>query len=269
MEDRPSSSCRPAGRVRWERMETPDGSGRRKRMADRRAGPRAVSPPGRPPFIEKAYEYVRGRIIDFSLRPGESLAEGAIAASLGISRTPVREAMRRLEREGLLFHTPNRGWRVRTLEASDIEEIFELKECLEAILVRQATRGMTAESATALRDLTEQMGDAAARGDRQAWLAADAAWHDRLYAVAGNARAKQVVSSINAQWRCMQAGLMAMQERMGQSAAEHQAIMVRVLAGDADGAARLLQEQIARTRQYLVILLTDVVLPFTAAAERR
>jgi DNA-binding GntR family transcriptional regulator len=250
-------------------MEARDGALTAAGTADPAPGLQAESPQEKRPFVEKAYEHVRDRIIDFSLRPGEPIADGTIAANLGISRTPVREAMRRLEREGLLFHTPHRGWRVRTLEASDIEEIFELKECLEAILVRQATLEMTPETAAALQGITARMEDAAGRKDRQAWLAADAAWHDVLYAAAHNMRAKQIVSSINAQWRCMQAGLMAMQERMGQSAEEHRAILERVLAGDAEGAARLLQEQIARTRRYLVILLHDFVLPFTAPTERR
>jgi DNA-binding GntR family transcriptional regulator len=249
-------------------MEARDGALMAEGTADSVASLRAKSPQEKRPFVEKAYEYVRDRIIDFSLRPGESITDGAIAANLGISRTPAREAMRRLEREGLLFHTPHRGWRVRTLEAWDIEEIFELKECLEAILVRQATQKMTAETAAALREITAHMEDAAARRDRQAWLAADAAWHDVLYAAAHNMRAKQIISSINAQWRCMQAGLMAMQERMGQSAEEHRAILERVLAGDAEGAARLIQEQIARTRRYLVILLNDFVMPFTTTTER-
>jgi DNA-binding GntR family transcriptional regulator len=241
--------------------------------------PPRVTDPARPPsgealqeghsHVERAHRHIQARIADFSLKPGESATDGSIAAELGISRTPVREAMRRLEREGLLFHTPHRGWRVRTIQVADIEEIFELKECLEAILVRQATQCMTEAIAEALRAVMARMAAAAAREDRQAWLAADGAWHDTLYAAASNARARQIVSSVNAQWRCMQAGLFATEERMSRSTAEHRAILARVLSGDSAGAALLLQEQIGRTRQYLVTLLKDFIIPFTGAAEGR
>ena len=222
-----------------------------------------------PTFVERAYHHVRDRIMDFSLKPGESITDGGVAAQLAISRTPVREAMRRLEREGLLFHTPHRGWRVRTLQVSDIEEIFELKECLEAILVRQAAQRMTPECAAALQVITARLEDAAAQKDRQAYLAADECWHDTLYAAARNARAREIVSSVNAQWRCLQAGLIAMEDRMGHSAAEHRAILDRVLAGDEAGAEALIREQIVRAKQYLVNLLKDLVLPFSLASERR
>jgi DNA-binding GntR family transcriptional regulator len=219
--------------------------------------------------VERAHRHIQARIADFSLRPGESATDASIAAELGMSRTPVREALRRLEREGLVSHTPHRGWKVRTLRVSDIEEIFELKECLEAILIRQAAERMTKPLAEALRAITTRMEVAALRMDRQDWLTADGAWHDTFYAAASNARARQIVSSVNAQWRCMQAGLFATEERMSRSTTEHRVILDRVLSGDANDAARLLQEQIGRTRQYLVTLLRDFIIPFTGAPEGR
>ncbi len=228
----------------------------------------AKSEKNRPSYVERAYDHVRNRIVDFSLKPGEGVTDAGIATELEISRTPVREAMRRLEREGLLRHTPHRGWRVRTLRVSDIEEIFELKECLETLLIRQATGYIPEEKRASLVDVVARMEAAADRKDRQAWLEADANFHDALYALARNERARQILSSINAQWRCMQSGLMAMEERMRHSAAEHRAILDRVLAGDAANAERLLCEQIARTKQYLVSLLNDLVLPFMPIEEQ-
>jgi len=238
-------------------------------MAAKRVAPQAEDSGPLPTLVERAYHHVKDRIMDLSFKPGESVTDGGVAAQLEISRTPVREAMRRLERDGLLLHTPHHGWRVRTLQVPDIEEIFELKECLESLLLRQAIRRMTPERAAALQALTARMEDAAARKDRQDWLAADDGWHDTLYAAAHNLRARQIASSINAQWRCMQAGLIAMEERMGQSAVEHRAILERVLAGDEAGAEELLREQFLRARQYLVNLLKDLILPFALPSERR
>ena len=112
------------------------------------------------------------------------------------------------------------------------------------VIARQAVTTLPAP----LSSESRPRAGAAAQEDRQAWLAADGAWHDTLYAAASNARARQIVSSVNAQWRCMQAGLFAMEERTSHSTAEHRAILDRVPSGDATGAARLLQERIGRTR---------------------
>ena len=93
--------------------------------------------------------------------------------------------------------------------------------------------------------------------------------NDKLYAAAGNGRAKQILSSINAQWRWIRVGLIALQGRMGQAAQEHRAILDRVLAGDAEGAAEATSENISRVKRYLLNLLNNLALPFAATLDRR
>ena len=214
-------------------------------------------------FVEKVYEYVKHCIMDTTLNPGQTISDTDTAAKLGISRTPVREALRQLELEGLVLHTPRRGWTVRLLHTRDIEEIFEIKESLESLLVRQATMNLSADAKAVLVSAMARMEGATGRRDREAWLEADECLQDTLYAAAGNARARQLVSSLNAQWRWMWLRLISLEDRMNHSAQEHRAILDRVLAGDPEGAAVLTSEHLANVKRYLLNLLTNFVLPFT------
>lgn len=215
------------------------------------------------PYVERVNEYIKQCIMDSSLKPGEDISDAEIAAELGISRTPVREAMRQLELEGLILHAPHRGWTVRMQQTRDIEEIFEVKESLETMLVRQATMNLTAEAKAVLVRAMADMEAATTRRDREAWLAADECLQDTLYAAASNVRAIQIVASLNAQWRWIWLRLISLEDRMNQSAKEHRAVLDRVLAGDAEGAALLMSEHIANVKRYLLNLLTNFVLPFT------
>jgi DNA-binding GntR family transcriptional regulator len=229
---------------------------------------RESAPSNKQTRVEEAFTYIRSRILDFSLKSGVCIGDASTAAELGISRTPVREALRRLELEGLVRNVPHRGWTVRTLQLKDIEEIFELKESLESMLVRQATSRLTAEAKAMLIKAISTMEDAAKAEDREAFLAADDCFHDTLYEAATNERAKQILSSINAQWRWVRLGLNALRTPMNQAAQEHRAILDRVLASDAVGAAARTTESISRVKRFLLDLLNNLALPFATTMER-
>jgi len=213
--------------------------------------------------VERVYEFVKQCIMELSLRPGENISDTDIAAKIGISRTPVREALRQLELEGLVLHTPHRGWMVHALQVRDVENIFEIKECLESMLVRQATMKLTPQDKAVLMKAMASMEEATSRKDQKAWLAADDCLEKTLYTAAGNVRAKQIVSSLNAQWHWIWVGIIALGDRKEQSAREHRAILDRVFAGDADGAAALALDHLSSVKRLLLTLLTNFVLPLT------
>jgi DNA-binding GntR family transcriptional regulator len=213
--------------------------------------------------VERVYDFIKQGLMEFSLKPGENISDITIAARIGISRTPVREALRQLELEGLVLHTPNRGWMVRALHAEDVEHIFEIKACLESMLVRQATKKVTPQDKAVLVQAMASMEEATCHKDQQAWLAADDCLETTLYVAAGNPRAKQIVSSLNVQWRWIWVGIIALEDRMEQSAREHKAILDRVLAGDADGAAALALDHLSSVKRLLLALLANFVFPLT------
>ena len=89
-------------------------------------------------FQQQTYDYVRSQIINLGFKPGEFITDAQIAEKLTISRTPVREAFQRLEKEGLLVNEARKGWRVYMLDLEDINEIFDLKIAIECMLVKKA-----------------------------------------------------------------------------------------------------------------------------------
>jgi DNA-binding GntR family transcriptional regulator len=216
---------------------------------------------------EGAYAFIKASIENLTFKPGQDLYDSQIAATLGISRTPVREALRRLEREGLVNATPRRGWTVHRLQVQDIVQIFEIKEALEGMLTRKAAASLDQPTATWLDAAIVEMEAAAAAGKIEAWVEAERRWHRTLYSAAGNDRARDFVATINSQWDRLRFWLMAIEGRMGRSLREHRAVHERVIARDAEGAESLMKEHLANVGGDIVNLLTTLVLPASAMVD--
>ncbi|MCL6506325.1 MAG: GntR family transcriptional regulator [Bryobacteraceae bacterium] len=205
----------------------------------------------------KAYEYIRGKLLSGQLPAGAAISELALAQEIGISRTPVREAIGRLVAEGLLEHIPGRGTVVIHPTRRDIVELYELREALEVYAVGKAARQrLHAEDAAGLRRLCEQIRAMAeelrssgrARLDEnemQRFLAADMKFHMLLLRAAGNLRIMKVVADTRLLTRIFS------YRREGHDAAlleqihqYHHDVLEAVEAGDAARAMERLGEHI-------------------------
>lgn len=153
-----------------------------------------VDPIGtRPQLKDLAFERLRGFIIDGRLAPGESICEAAWSARLGISKTPIREALVRLEQEGFVRLEPYRGAIVNGYTSKDIDEIFEVREILEGAMARRLAQ---TQPAVAIEQLRASVGaaDAAARkNDLGAVHEAIAAFEAVVFTNTGNARLEAVL----------------------------------------------------------------------------
>ena len=92
-----------------------------------------------------AYEYLLNAIMSYELKPGQVIVEQEVSDQLGISRTPIREAFKQLESEGLVHHFPSRGTFVTNLTVQDVEEIFQLREMFELTALKSAIHRITEE----------------------------------------------------------------------------------------------------------------------------
>lgn len=211
---------------------------------------------------KQAYEYIRGQIMILGFKPGEYITDTQIANVLAISRTPVREAFHRLEKEGLLINDPRRGWKIYTLTLKDINEIFDLKAVIEGMIARKAALCKDEQLRDALRDVMQRMDEADAANDANAWLKADILLHDILFHMAGNERAQGMVLSLNTQWHRVRIGFVALQGRTKRSSSEHRAFCESILAGNGEEAELLIRTHLDHVRDELVHLLVTVVLPF-------
>lgn len=201
---------------------------------------------GKEPLARRAYERIKDDILSQRLLPRESLVEPELATRYEMSKTPVREAMLNLAREGLLEMNAFRGMRVRDFTAEDAREINEVRELLEPFAVRRAVPRMSEEDKGRLRSLLVEAGSAAERGDQQELSRINQDFHAALAARCGNSRVIETLSQLQDQVRVM--ALRFWQVRAGhqqEAEEQHAAILEAVEAGDSERAATLLLKHIA------------------------
>jgi DNA-binding GntR family transcriptional regulator len=211
---------------------------------------------------EQAYDFVKAQIMNLDLKPGQYVTDSQVANELKISRTPVREALRRLEQEGLLVNQARRGWKVYALSLEDIHEIFDIKQALEGMIARRAANCEDSELRAALKATMERMRRAGDADDPVAWHEADAQLHQVIFAMGANERATGIIQNLNDQWHRVRIGFIALQGRIERSNPEHEAIIGSIISGDGGEAERLMHIHLNNVRDELVRLLTNLVLPF-------
>jgi phosphonate utilization transcriptional regulator len=188
-------------------------------------------------------------ILSGDLAAGAKLREAEVAAMLGVSRGPVREAFRALEESGLVRLEKNRGVFVRQIGIHEADEIFELRAVLDEFAGRRAAQGATPAEASELRALVERMEKAVGRGDVDAYHAGNLAFHDRIVELAGNAKLtllyRRLVNELSLHRRAAlgQAGILPV------SAREHRAIVEHIAARQVTAAGRALYEHAMASRE--------------------
>lgn len=138
------------------------------------------------PLRDQVYERLRHQIIDGTLRPGTKLVERELAAELGVSRVPVREAVRRLETEGFVQVVPRKGVVIRQLSRKNVEELYDVREALEVLATRRAAENSGPADRRRLNQHLTQARRALDAGKIERFGAANEAFHDEIIALARN-----------------------------------------------------------------------------------
>lgn len=205
----------------------------------RSRGAGAAAPPAavRTSLVDAAYEAVRQRILDNVYPPGHQALEQALAEELGISRTPLREAMIRLRNEGLLEIVPRHGVRVLPLSATDMKEIYETLTALESMAAELAARRRPAPAELEpLQAASRDMARALRADDLDAWARADECFHRTLIDLCGNRLLKQTVLNFWDRAHRARMFTLRLRPRPVDSTEEHRELVERIRAGDAAGA---------------------------------
>lgn len=198
-----------------------------------------------------AYERIKGEILDERLLPRQPLIEAELAAKYGMSKTPVREALLSLAREGLVEMSSFRGGRVRDFTSDDAREIYELRELLEPFALRRAVPRLTDADRRSLRALLDKA-QAAEGGDRRELSRLNCAFHSSLVARCRNEKVIEILAHLQNQVRVMSMRLWNVRATQLWEAEQHRAILTAVEAGQADQAAELLGEHISEFRERYV-----------------
>jgi DNA-binding GntR family transcriptional regulator len=187
--------------------------------------------------VDQAYAAIRRRILDNVFPPGMQVLEGALAGELGLSRTPVREALIRLAHEGLVEVIPRHGMRVLPVSPTVMREIYVVLTALESAAAELlAQRRPSATELRPLVEATREMTRAIKADDLDAWAAADERFHQKLVELAGNRTLIDAVARVGDRVHRARMFTLRLRPKPVNSTREHRALLERIRAGDPGGA---------------------------------
>lgn len=194
--------------------------------------------------VEMAVEILRDKILHGDYKEGSALRQDALAAELGVSRIPVREALRQLEVEGLVTFSPHLGAVVSSLSLNEIEELFDLRALLESELLRQAVKRMTDDVLERAESILDAYDGAFDRGDVAAWGELNWEFHATLLAVSDRPLTLGVLSTLHNQSDRYMRMQLALTHGEHRARDEHRAILRAAQERDAGRSAKLMSEHI-------------------------
>ncbi|WP_031072067.1 GntR family transcriptional regulator [Streptomyces sp. NRRL S-118] len=204
--------------------------------------------PSAPAAADRVYTHVKQAVLDRRYQGGTLLTEGELAEAVGVSRTPVREALLKLEMEGLLKLYPKKGALVLAVSAQEIADVVETRLLVEEFAVRRAVPA-SARLIERLEALLEEQRRHAENGDLAAVAVTDRGFHAEIVRHAGN----EILSRLYDQMRDRQlrmgvAVMEAHPDRIAKNIAEHAEILGALRAGDAEGAAQCVHRHVSRVK---------------------
>jgi DNA-binding GntR family transcriptional regulator len=182
---------------------------------------RSITPLEKANLRERVLRALRAAIISGELTPGEVYSAPSLAATFGVSATPVREAMLDLAKENLVVVVPNKGFRVTVVDEEQLGQITAIRRLLEPPVMAEVTDLIPAEDFAGLRQLAQEIVDGARAGDLAQYTEADREFHLRLLGYSGNQRLVDLVAELRGQTRLV--GLASLLDRgyLVSSAREH------------------------------------------------
>jgi DNA-binding GntR family transcriptional regulator len=194
-------------------------------------------------FASMVGERIRASVLDGTLPPGSQLNEVALAASYGVSRGPVREALQRLIQEGLLRSAPHRGVFVPVMSSEDIDDIYFARQALETAAIRRIVGTPQAASGCKTLDrLVRAMRQAEAAGDWESVASRDFDFHIGLVSAAGSPRLERMFTAVISETRLCMSVLTAADGRRDDLVDEHERVTELIREGDTEGAVAVLQK---------------------------
>lgn len=196
----------------------------------------AVTDAGRKSLRERAYDALRARIVGLELAPGTRLIERDLAEELAVSRIPLREAMQRLQQDGLVVVVPRQGAIVSPFTVDDVRDLFDVRESLEVLAARLAAERADDDGLKMLTRQLDSARDATKRGDKPAIAAANAGFHAIIVGLAANPLLESILKPLEArtQWLFH----LTKDRDAGVQCREHEEMLDAIAHHDADRAAQ-------------------------------
>lgn len=199
-------------------------------------------------LADRVYHQLKNDIFDFRLMPGDRFSESEVALRMEVSRTPVRQALFRLEREGYVEVWNRRGWQIRQFDFAYFEELYDLRTVLECEAVKRLCRLPGEQAALLLTRLTCFWIEEPRLEEGIAVSLHDEAFHIALVAAAGNGEMTRIHSEITEKIRIIRRLDFTREDRISATYNEHARILRAVLRQHSEEAQRILTEHIAVSR---------------------
>lgn len=204
------------------------------------------------PLREVVTETLREAIINGVLKPGERLMEIQLAEELGVSRTPVRESIRKLELEGFVVMVPRRGTYVTDLSIKDINEVYEIRTVLDVLAAGLAAERITEDELEELERLLVQIGECVEQNDMEKLIEYDSLFHDVLYRASRNDRLVGIINNLREQFTRFRGISMQYPGRMQNTVEEHARLVEAIAQRNPDLAQQIAREHMENSEQTLL-----------------
>lgn len=196
------------------------------------------------PLRDVVFNTLRQAILKGELAPGERLMEIKLAERLGVSRTPIREAIRKLELEGLVLMVPRKGAEVARISEKSLKDVLEVRRSLEELAIELACQRMSPEGLSELESRQREFERAIASGDAMAMAETDEAYHDVIYAGTGNTRLVQILNNLREQMYRYRLEYIKDSEKRQTLISEHEEILKALRGRQAEEAKRAVRGHI-------------------------
>jgi DNA-binding GntR family transcriptional regulator len=211
-----------------------------------------VAPLKRRRLVDDAAQTLRDAILRGRFRAGARLRQVELADSLGISRTPIREALVRLQDEGLVELLPGGGVRAKLLNLDEAVELYDLREVLDGLAARLAATRADAPALARLERLLERMARSMAGADAHQWFGAHVAFHEEIVRAAGNRPLGRLLSVVRQSVQHFHPLLLRTERRLEHAWNEHRGIYAAIAGRDPAAAERLARAHIANAKEIVL-----------------
>jgi DNA-binding GntR family transcriptional regulator len=207
------------------------------------------------PLTTKAYNSLKKKLIDLHLRPGEILMVQSLAKDLGLSRTPVREALIHLKQEGFVQETDGRKFKVTEISLETINEIYEIREQLECLAIKRVALQRSMAQIKELEKTMLSMKKAVARLEYSSFIEYDLRFHEQIVKYSGNRTLEGLLKTLADKVQRIRYLTLNIEKRMENSVLEHSKILKFIKERNPKGARHALHEHLTNVRQGLNGLL--------------
>jgi DNA-binding GntR family transcriptional regulator len=209
------------------------------------------------PLIERIAGFIEKLIIEGTLKPRERLIETNLSQALGVSRPPVREALRALEREELVTFSHRRGVTVTEITEKDVQDVYLIRSTLESLAVKLAAKNLTKENLIKLEALNAQMSKASQRRDVNAYFQLNQEFHEIILEAANNQKLSKILKNLGKQTLRLRFFTLSLPGRIKKSQENHCRLLDALKAQDAEAAGRLRLEDVQSGGQILKLHMTN------------